>query len=269
MRRGHDGNRLARHVDSALHANGVDAWKTLAQLVGGLVRDVEINARLARFEHGLINGARGDIARGERTGGMKPLHEFLALAIDHAAAFAAHRFRNQEAAVRGKQRRRMELDVLHVDAARAGAIGHGDAVAARARRIRRVQENAAEPARRQNRFLREDRENLPGGLVENIGSHAGQRAVDVRWLDGVVRRGQQIHSRRIGDDFYFRVRLHSLKERPLDRESRPVLEVNDARDRMAGFGSQVELARIVGRRIEGNMKLVDQDFLHQARAFAG
>jgi hypothetical protein len=58
--------------------------------------------------------------------------------IDQAAAFAAHRFGNEEAAVRRQQRRGMELDVLQVDAARPGAIGHGDPVATRARRIRGV-----------------------------------------------------------------------------------------------------------------------------------
>ena len=197
VRRGNDGDRLARHVDPALHADGVDAGKTLAKLVGGLVRDVEIDAGLARFEHGLVNGARGDVARSERTGGMKLLHEFLAVAIDEAAAFAAHRLRNQEAAVRGQQRGGMELDVLQIDAARAGAIGHGDAVAARARRIRRVQKDAAEAAGRQNGFLGENGEDFSRGLVEHVRADAGQRAVNVGGLDRVVRRRQQVHRGRV------------------------------------------------------------------------
>jgi len=48
---------------------------------------------------------------------MEPLHEFLAMAIYQAAAFSTHRLRNQEAAVRRKQRGRVELYVLQVDAA--------------------------------------------------------------------------------------------------------------------------------------------------------
>ena len=161
----------------------------------------------------------------------------------------------------------MELDVLHVDAARAGAIGHGDAVAARARRIRRVQKNAAEPARRQNGFLGQDGENFPRGLVEDIGSDAGQRAIDVGGLDRMVRSRQQVHGGRVRDHFYFRVSLHPLKESPLDRESRAVLEVNDSRNGMAGLGRQIEFAGMFGRRIERHLQLVDQNFLHQARAF--
>ena len=242
MRRGNDGDRLARHVDSALDADGVNARKTLAKLVGGFLRDVEIDARLARFEHGLINRARGNVARSERTGGMKPLHEFLALAIHEPAAFAAHRLRNQEAAVRGQERRRMELDVLQVDAARPGAIGHGDAVAARARRIRRVQKDAAEAARRQNGFPGENGENFSGGLVEHVCSNTGQRAVDVGGLDRVVRRRQQVHRSGICEHFHFGVSLHPFKESPLNRKSGLVLEVNDPRNRMAGLGCQIEFA---------------------------
>src|SRR5580704_9187861 len=108
VRCGYNGDRLARHVDSALQAHGVDSWKALTKLFGGLVRDVEIDAGLARFEHGLIDGAGGNVARGERTRGMKLLHEFLALTIDEPASFAAHRLRNQEAAVGREERRRME-----------------------------------------------------------------------------------------------------------------------------------------------------------------
>ena len=161
----------------------------------------------------------------------------------------------------------MELDVLQVDAARAGAIGHGDAVAARARRIRRVQKNAAEAARRQNSFLGENGENFPGGLVEHVRANAGQRAVNVGGLDRMVRRRQQVHRGGVCEHFHFRVSLDPLKKCPLNRKSGLVLEVNDARDGMAGLGSQIEFSRMFRRRIERNVKLVDQDFFHQARAF--
>ena len=243
VRRGNDGDRLARHVDPALHADGIDAGETLAKLVGGLVRDVEIDAGLARFEHGLIDGARGDVARSERTRGMEPLHEFLSVAIHEPAAFAAHRFRNQEAAVRRQQRRGMELHVLHVDAARAGAVGHGNAVAARARRICRVQKDAAEAARRENGFLGQDGEDFSCRLVEHIRSDAGQRAIDIRGFDRVVRWRQQIHRGGVRDHFHFRVGSHPLEECPLDREAGLILVVDDARDGMAGLGGQIEFVR--------------------------
>ena len=106
VRGGHHRDGFARQVDAALHAHGVDAGKTFAKLIGGLVRDVQINARLARFEHRLVDGARGDVTRRERAGGMEPLHEFLPVTIHQTAALAAYRLGNQEAAVGRQQRRR-------------------------------------------------------------------------------------------------------------------------------------------------------------------
>ena len=187
VRRGDDRDRFAREVNPALDADRVDAGEALAKLLGGLVRDVEIDAGLARFEHRLIDSARGDVARGKRARGMEPLHEFLPVAIDEAAAFTAHRLRNQEAAVRRQQRRGVELHVLHVDAARPGAVGHGNAVAARPRRIRRVQKDAAEPAGRQDGLLGQDGEYFSRSLVEHIGPDAGERAINIRGFDRVVR----------------------------------------------------------------------------------
>src|SRR6266566_4536540 len=111
---------------------------------------------------------------------MEALHEFFPVAIHEAAAFSAHRLRNQEAAIRRKQRGRMELYVLHVDAASPGAISHGDTVAARARWVRRMKEDAAEPAARKNSLLGQDRENLSRRLVENICSDACNRPINVR-----------------------------------------------------------------------------------------
>ncbi len=261
VRRGNHGDRLARHVDAALHAHGVNSRKTLAKLLGGFVRDVQINAGLARFEHGLINGARGNIARSERTRRMKSLHEFLALAIHEAAALAAHRFRNQKAAVRSQQRRGMELHVLQVDAARPGAIGHGDAVAARARRIGGMQEDAAKPARCKNRFLGENGKNFSGNLIEDVRSHAGERPINVGRFDGMVRGSQQVHGGGVGDHLHFWVSLHLLEKGTLDGKSGAILEVNDARNGVAGLGRQIEFARIFGRGIEGNLELVDQNFV--------
>ncbi len=161
VRGGDHRDGFAREVDAALHADGVDAGKTFAKLVGRLVRNVEIDARLARLEHRLVDGARGNVARRQRAGGMEPLHEFLPVTIHQTAALAAYRLGNQEAAVGRQQRRRMKLDVLHVDAARPGAVSHGDAVAARPGGICRVQEDAAEPARGKNGFLGQEEKIFP------------------------------------------------------------------------------------------------------------
>ena len=92
MRRRDHRNRFAREVNPALDANGIDARKALAELLGGLVRNVKVNAGLARFKHRLVNGPRGNVTRRERAGGMEPLHEFLPVAIHDAATLPANRF---------------------------------------------------------------------------------------------------------------------------------------------------------------------------------
>ena len=124
---------------------------------------------------------------------MEPLHEFFPVAIHEAAAFSAHRLRNQEAAIRRKQRGWMELYVLHVDAASPGAISHGDAIAACTRWIRRMKEDAAKAAARENGLLGQHRKNLSGRLVEDIRPNAGKRPIDVRGFNRVVRCRQEIH----------------------------------------------------------------------------
>ena len=61
--RGDDGDRFARQVDPSFHTNRIDARKTFAKLIGGFLRDVQIDARLTRFEHGLVNRSRRHVAR--------------------------------------------------------------------------------------------------------------------------------------------------------------------------------------------------------------
>ncbi len=189
VRRGNHRDGLAREVDAALDAHRVDSGKTLAKLVGGLVSDVQVNARLARFQHGLVNGARGDVARRQRPVGMELVHEFLPVTIHQPTSLSAHRFGNQEAAIRRQQRGRVELDVLHVDAAGAGPVGHRNAIAARPGGIRRVQEDAAQTAGGKNGFLGQQREDLLCRPVEHVCPDAGQQAIDVGGLERVVRDG--------------------------------------------------------------------------------
>src|SRR5882762_2529578 len=107
---------------------------------------------------------------------MEPLHEFLAMAIYQAAAFSTYRLRNQEAAVRRKQRGWVELYVLQVDTAGPGAIGHGDTVAARARRVRRMKEDAPKPAAREDCLLGQDRKNLSPRWGEKHSPRRGSAA---------------------------------------------------------------------------------------------
>ncbi len=140
----------------------------------------------------------------------------------------------------------MELHVLQVDATRPGAVGHGDAVAARARRIGGMQEHAAKPARCKDGFLGENGRNFAGNLIENVRSHATQRPVNVGRFHGMVRGSQQVHGRGVGDHLHFWVSLNLLGKNMLDGITRAILEVNDARNGVAGFRRQIEFTRIFG-----------------------
>ena len=109
---------------------------------------------------------------------------------------------------------------------------------------------------------------FPSLLIEHVGPDAGQWAIDVGGLKGVVRDGQQVHGGRMRHHLHVRVRADPLQERPLNRGAGLILVVNDARQGMARLAGQVKLPGIFRGGIEGNAKLVNQNFLHQTRAFA-
>ena len=160
----------------------------------------------------------------------------------------------------------MKLHILQINAAGSGTIGHGNSVAARARRICRVQENTSQAACGQNRFFGQHGRNFACRLIEHVGANAAQRAINVRWLDRVVRRCEQIHRRGIRQHFYIGMSLHAFGKCALNRIARPVLKMNDAGNRVASLGGQIEFLRIFRRWIERNMQFVDQYFFHEARA---
>jgi len=80
----------------------------------------------------------------------------------------------------------MKLHVLHVDQASASAVGHGNAVAARTGRIRRMQEDAAQSACREYGFLGQNREDGSRRLIEDIRSDAGKWKIDIRGFARVM-----------------------------------------------------------------------------------
>ena len=165
-----------------------------------------------------MDAARDHVARREVLPlRVVALHERHAPLVHQPRAGAAHRLGDQEARrIAVVERGRVELDVLGVDDPRAGAIGHGEAVAAGAHRVGRAQEDLAEPARGQHRRAGEAADDLAGRLVEHVGAHAGQRIVDGAAVAAVVRRGQQVDGRVAGEEPHARV----LRERRDQRVSR-------------------------------------------------
>ena len=111
-------------------------------------REVEVHVLHAAREHLGVDAARHHVARRE----VLPLrvvtvHERPAPLVHQPRAGAADRLGDQEAGrVAVIERRRVELHVLGVDHARAGAVGHREPVAARAGRVGRAQVDLPEAA---------------------------------------------------------------------------------------------------------------------------
>ena len=111
-------------------------------------REVQVHVRHARAQHLGVDAARDHVARGEVLPlGVVTIHERPASLVDEPRAGAAHRLGDQETRrVAVVERRRVELHVLGVDHARAGAVSHRDTVAAGARRVGRAQEDLPQAA---------------------------------------------------------------------------------------------------------------------------
>ena len=63
MRGGHDGNGCRGDIDAEFQAAAINVGEALAEEIGGLVGDVEIDAVGAAFLHFTVDGAGDDVAR--------------------------------------------------------------------------------------------------------------------------------------------------------------------------------------------------------------
>jgi len=63
------------------------------------------------------------------------------------------------------------------------------------------------------------------------------------------------------------MRTDAFEKSLLDCETRPILAVDDSRQGVPGFGSQVQPIWMFGRMIEGHIQLIDQNLFRQARTF--
>ena len=197
---------------------------------------------------------RATTSRGARSfhSGVVALHERHAPLVHQPGALAAHGLGDQEARrIAVVERGRVKLDVLGVDDPRAGAVGHGQPVAARAHRVGRAQEDLAEAAGGQHRGPGEAADHVSGSLVEHVSAHAGQRIVDRTAVAAVVRRRQQVHGRVAGEEPHSRVLRERRDQRALDRAAGGVGDVHDARQRVAALAAQRQAA--VGSRSNGTL----------------
>ena len=175
VRRRHHRDRLARDVDAEFQAACVDVGEMLLEEGGRLVRDVEIDAVQAAFFHFEVDGARHDVARRQFGARVVLGHEAGAVGQQQDAAFAAHRFGDQEGfGVRVVQAGRVELDEFHVGHPAAGAPGHRDAVAGGGVGVGGVEIDLAGAAGGQHGMPGGKGFDLAAGLVEHIGAVAAR-----------------------------------------------------------------------------------------------
>ena len=119
-----------------------------------LVRDVEIDAVQAALLHFEVDGAGDDVARRQFGALVVPGHEARAVGQLEQAAFAAHRFGDEEGLGMGVvEAGGVELDEFHVGDPAAGAPAHGDAVTGRDVGIGGVEIDLARAARGQHDML--------------------------------------------------------------------------------------------------------------------
>jgi len=168
---GHHGNGIGGHVDAEAQAGGVEVGEAFAQERFGVVGDVEVDIRIAVFLHHEVDGAGGDIARGERAPFVELLHEGVAAYILQFGTFAAHGFGNEEGfGFRVVEAGGVELDKLHVADRQAGAPGHGRAIASGDIGVGGVGIDLPEPAGGEHGAGGVDREDFLRRLVEKIGA---------------------------------------------------------------------------------------------------
>jgi len=158
----------------------------------------------------------------------------------------------------------VELDVLGVDDAGAGAIGHGEPVARGAFGIGGMQKDLPQTASGKHRGAREHRpHDLLSGIV-HVRAHARDRLVDGQAVQRVMGRRQQIHCDVFRQHVDIRPRAQCLDQFLLDGAPGVVVHVQDAVGGMDSLAGALQLAR--GIPCEGHLQPLDKQLAHQARA---
>src|SRR2546430_1009111 len=128
MRRRHDGNWLLCNIESEHLTPLVNIWEFVANIFCGKMRYIEEHVVVSSPLEFRVNRTGYDIARSQ----FEPLrivlaHKPLARLIEENAARPANSFADQKRICFGRiERRRMELDKLHISYVYSGTIGHCD-----------------------------------------------------------------------------------------------------------------------------------------------
>ena len=239
--RGHHRDGFARDIDAVAEATLVDARKSFADEFRRHGRKIEQRAGLTTRGQLLLDGARHDIARRQRTTRVHGVHETFTPGVDEHSALAAQRLGDEEPrGVLLREDRRMELHVFEIDEARTHAISHRHAVADAARLVGGMQKNLSQPAAREHRFFRNDRDHLAAAGIEHIGSETGERFVFVREVFRIVRERQQIDGNPADPADDARRGVDAARDGGKDRMPGRILRVDNAPFAMSAFAGVVE-----------------------------
>ena len=250
VRRRGDGDPLLRDVDADRAALFADVREVAPDRVGVLVRDVEVDEVHTQTGHFAVDRPGHDVARGERLHRVVLVHELRAVGQAQDRPEAAHRFGDEEIGLFAGvvERRRVELDELHVLGDGLGAVAHGDAVSRGDDRVRGRGVDVSAAARGDDRELREHRLDLVRVEVQDVGSEAGQSARVARDEFAQMVLREQVDGEVVFQDRDVRVLADRLDERAFDFGAREVLVVEDPVLGVAAFA--VELETAVGRLVE-------------------
>ena len=244
VRRRDDRDGVAGDVDAQFGAARQDVREVLPQEFRRLVRDVEVHAIQAALLHLEVDGAGDDVARREFGARIVFRHEARAVGQLQQAAFAAHGLGDQEGlGLRVVEAGRVELDEFHVGDPAAGPPGHGDAVAGRGVRARRVEVDLARAARGDQGVRRADGDHLALGVVQGVGAVAA-----------VFRQPQFFAGDQVDGDVVFEHRdvgmlADDVGQRLLYGEARRVGDVDHPARAVAAFAGQV-VAGLVARELD-------------------
>ena len=187
------------------------------------------------------DGARHHVAGRQVAGGVRAVHESLAVRVDQAPTFATQRLGQEESRrARHAQHRRVELHELEVGHARARQERHGHPVAARDERVRGLSKQMARAA---------------GGDERAPRAHRGRHAVAVDERRAHARAVLQIERQRqrVLEHADAGVGRHAAPQHPADLAARGVARMEHAPHAVRGLAAQRRPALRVA--IEGRAPL--------------
>ena len=231
-----DWNRLSCDVQAGAETCLVNRRKAGFDEIGGLVRDVQINALGTAAFHLRIDGAGYDIARGEFLLGIVVFHEAAAAFVDQDGTFAAHRFGDEKGLDGGMvEASRVELDELHVRNHSTGPPRHGDTIPRSDIGIRRVEIHLPATASGQHGDIAAEGLHLTRGFIQDINANA---AVLHRVAE--FAGGYEIHRHVVFHDLDARMRGDLGNKCALDFAAGCVLEMEDASLGVAALATEVQ-----------------------------